>query len=158
MSNINDDASSCPFCREPVANDDEEEHKRMMKRIKANDPAALGQIGRRRIREGDNDSAFVYLTKAAELGDLDAHNNLGVMYREGWGVEKDVEKAVYHYEKAAIGGHPVARYNLAGIEERYNGNMKRSVKHLIIAANLGYEKSMKALWKHYSLVTSPKRT
>ena len=29
--------------------------------------------------------------------------------------------------------------------------MERSVKHYIIAANLGDEDSMKALWKHYSL-------
>ena len=28
--------------------------------------------------------------------------------------------------------------------------MEKAVKHLIIAANLGYEKSMKMLWKHYS--------
>ena len=28
--------------------------------------------------------------------------------------------------------------------------MKRAVKHFIIAANLGYEDSMKTLWKHYS--------
>ena len=28
--------------------------------------------------------------------------------------------------------------------------MDRAVKHFIINANLGYEKSMKWLWKHYS--------
>lgn len=55
----------------------------------------------------------------------------------------------YHWEKAAIGGHPVARYNLAYIEEK-NGSIERSVKHFTIAANLGHDKSMKALWKHYS--------
>jgi TPR repeat protein len=71
------------------------------------------------------------------------------MYRLGKGVEKDMEKAVYHWEKAAIGGHPDARHNLACTEER-NGNMERAVKHLVIAANLGYEDSMKSLWMHYS--------
>ena len=30
------------------------------------------------------------------------------------------------------------------------GNITRAVKHLIIAANLGYEESMKELWKYYS--------
>ncbi len=71
------------------------------------------------------------------------------MYRQGDGVEKDFEKEVFHLEKAAIGGHPIARHNLGAIEEK-NGNIERSVKHLIIAAKLGYEGSMKALWKHYS--------
>jgi TPR repeat protein len=56
---------------------------------------------------------------------------------------------VYHYEKAAIGGHPWARHNLACIEED-NGNMERAVKHFIIAANPGDEDSMKLLWQHYS--------
>jgi TPR repeat protein len=94
-------------------------------------------------------SAFEYLSKAAELGDVDAHYRLGIMYRQGIGVEKDEEKEVYHDEKAAIGGHPTARHNLAAIEER-KGNIKRSVKHLIIATKIGSDISMKVFWKHYS--------
>ena len=68
---------------------------------------------------------------------------------KGEGVEKDEEKAVYHLEKAAIGGHPLARFLLADIEEN-NGHAQRAVKHLIIAANLGSEVAMKALWTYYS--------
>jgi TPR repeat protein len=56
---------------------------------------------------------------------------------------------VYYWETAAIGGHPWARHNLAVIEKRI-GNIERAVKHFIIAANLGFENSMKELWKHYS--------
>ena len=52
-------------------------------------------------------------------------------------------------EKAAIGGHPKARHNLACVEGG-NGNTHRAVKHLIIAAKLGDEESMKKLWKQYS--------
>ena len=48
-------------------------------------------------------------------------------------------------EQAAIGGHPYARHNLGYYENR-NGNIERAVKHWIIAANLGYEVSMQALW------------
>jgi tetratricopeptide (TPR) repeat protein len=149
ISNIHDKAKRqrCPFCREP-ANDDEND-KRMMKRIKANDPVAMNQMGVERHLKGDYDSALEHLTKAAELGNADAHYTLGLAYMKGEGVEKDEEKAVYHWEKAAIGGHPLARHNLCVIEEM-NGNMERSVKHLIIAANLGYENSMKSLWGHYS--------
>ena len=69
---------------------------------------------------------------------------------KGEGVEKDYEKALYHNEMAAIGGHPGARHNLAAIEEEL-GNIKRAVKHAIIGANLGYGDSMKALWGYYSL-------
>ncbi len=66
---------SCPFCREPAAADDEENKKRKMERVKANDPAALRQLGRKRYDEGDYEGAFEYYTKAAELGNLDAHYN-----------------------------------------------------------------------------------
>jgi len=87
------------------------------------------------------------------------------MYWMGQFVEKDEDKAAYHWEKAAIGGHPQARHELAVMEARNgnmdvgvnaiikerNGNIERAVKHYIIAANLGHEKSMEALRKHYSL-------
>ena len=56
---------------------------------------------------------------------------------------------VHNWEKAAIGGHPDARYNL-GVYEEVIGNTEKAVKHFIIAANLGYEKSMKELWRYYS--------
>jgi hypothetical protein len=140
-------SDNCPFCREPSW-DVEEDEKREMKRVKANDPVAMREMGAERYDEGDYDTAFEYWTKAAELGDADSHFQLSVMYRKGNGVEKDKEKEVYHLEKAAIGGDPVARWNLACIEEE-NDNMERAVKHFIIAANLGYEDSMKSLWEYY---------
>jgi hypothetical protein len=140
----------CPFCRELEPGGDEERRERMMERVKANDPAALSEMGIiKRHTEGDYDGAFEYLTKAAEMGEMRSHYLLGVMYMRGEGVEKDVEKAVYHLEKAAIGGHPWARYNI-GAYEWNSGMHQRAVKHFIIAANVGHEDSMKALWKHYS--------
>ena len=150
MSNKYDEvkARRCPFCRE-VADDDENE-KRMMKRVEANDPVALSEMGVKVYNEGDYDSAFEYFTNAAELGDIDSHYMLGRMYQRGQGINKDEEKTVYHWEVAAIGGDPTARHFLAQIEEYDNDNMERAVKHYIIAANLGYELSMKALWRHYS--------
>ena len=138
----------CPFCQEPLV-DDEESNKRMMERIKANDPAAMSKVGRMRYREGDYDTAVEYYIKASQFGDVEAHHYLGNMYHQGECVEKDEEKKVYHWEKAAIGGHAEARHNL-GCQEERNGNMEKAVKHFIIAANLGYEDSMKALWKYYS--------
>ena len=88
------------------------------------------------------------MSKAAEFGDVGAHYVLGNMYVHGEGVDEDEEKSVYHYEKAAIGGHFIARQNLAHYEEG-NGNTDRAVKHLIIAAKLGYEISMKQLWDDF---------
>jgi TPR repeat protein len=120
-----------------------------MKRVKVNDPLALNQVGARRLLDGDYEGAFEYLTKAVELGDVDAHYQLSVMYHEGNGVEKDEKKELHHLEEAAIAGHPVARHNL-GCYEGMNGRMERAVKHLIIAANLGYDDSIKGLKEYYA--------
>jgi TPR repeat protein len=72
------------------------------------------------------------------------------MYDLGLGVEKDEKKKVYHLEVAAIGGCVQARHNL-GCHEVRKGRMERAVKHFIIAANMGEEVSMKALWKYHAM-------
>ena len=73
-SNVHDQvkARSCAFCREMVSKK-EEIRKSLMKRIKANDPAALRQMGLECYREGNCDGAIEYYTKAAELGNFHAH-------------------------------------------------------------------------------------
>jgi len=52
-------------------------------------------------------------------------------------------------EEAAIGGHVSARYNLGCCEEG-NGRIDRAVKHFIIAASMGCDESVKALWKYHA--------
>ena len=132
---------TCPFCRKTLAKTNEEQIERAMKRIEANDPVAICDIGRRRCREGDYKAAFEYWTRAAALGDADAHHELASLYHFGHGVEKDEKKILYHTEQAAIGGHPRARHNLGTFEAR-KGRVDRAVKHYIIAAKLGNEKSL----------------
>ncbi len=124
----------CAYCREPVPDRDEEHYKNIMERVKKNDPAAITQMGKKHEKEGDFVKAVEYYTKAAELGDMNAHCNLGNLYFRGEGVEKDEKKAVYHLEQAAIGGHPDARV-LLGLHESENGRFDRVAKHYIIGAN-----------------------
>ena len=131
----------CAFCREPAPKSQEESNKRVMERVKKNDPVAITQMGKKHAHKGDNVKAFEYFTKAAELGDVDAHACLGDLYRDGKGVEKDMKKAVYHFEQAAIGGQPDARRYLA-IHEMRNGRFERAAKHLIINAILGCDSSL----------------
>eukprot|EP00984_Skeletonema_dohrnii_P023044 scaffold12161_cov81-Skeletonema_dohrnii-CCMP3373.AAC.5 len=140
---------TCPFCRHPVPTTKAEVVANTMKRVQVNDPVAMRQMGIRLNGKGDYGSAFEYLTKAARVGDASAHFHLSLMYWEGEGVEKDEEKEVYHLEQAAIAGHPQARFNLGSIEWN-NGSKERAVKHYIIAANLGYDKSVEFLKKGHS--------
>jgi hypothetical protein len=134
----------CAFCREPAPKSRDESNKRLMKRIKKNDPAAMRFVGNQRSRKGDVQTALEYWTKAAELGDAIAHYNLSLLYNQGQGVEKDMKKAVHHLEEAAMKGHPYARHNL-GCTDAMNGRFERARKHFIIAANLGCNDSLKCL-------------
>jgi hypothetical protein len=131
----------CPYCREPVPEKDEEVNQNYMQRAKANDPAAIFQMGKKSDDEGDYEGAVVYYTKAAQLGNMNAHYNLSCMYYKGESVEKDQKKEMYHLEEAAIGGHPWARYYI-GCYEWNSGRYERAMKHYIIAAKLGYDAAM----------------
>ena len=114
----------------------EEIDQNLMERAEANDPIALFKLGVKCEHEGEYEGAFEYFSKAAALGDINAHYNLSIMYQKGEGVEKDIKKEMYHLEEASIGGHPEARYNL-GCYEWNNGRPERALKHCIIAAKLG---------------------
>ena len=143
---IADPSMNCPFCRHHIPSDDEEGDRLcdllIMKRIEANDPAAMYQLASELHDKGEYSKAFEYLSMAAKLGDVDAHYLLSVMYERAQGVEKDdEEKRLYHLKVAAIAGHHFARYNLGCIEMQ-KGEEKRAIKHWIIGAKLGFDKSL----------------
>ncbi len=73
----------CSFCRELLVKSEKEEHKRMMKRVKKNDPVAIREEGKRCRNKGDNKTALQYLIKAAGLGDAEAHCQLEYLYQMG---------------------------------------------------------------------------
>ena len=140
----------CAFCRKTLPKTEEEWNERLMKRIEANDPVAMREMGGIRYHEGDYTAAFEYYLNAATLGDVPAHYQLSCLFRDGKGVEKNEKKAVHHAEKAAIDGHPGARHNL-GCKEMKNYQYDRAAKHFIIAAKQGYDKSLKCLREIYKV-------
>ena len=135
---------SCPFCREPLPKTMEESVERNMKRVEANDAVAIHHQGVMQYQQGNHARAFKYFTKAAELGNAEAHFKVADMYNHGRGVEKDWGKYKHHLEEAAIGGHPDARYDL-GAYEWNNGDKERAVKHWIISATQGQDESIKII-------------
>ena len=132
---------TCQFCRKAAPYTDEEHSELRMKRIEVNDPVAMSEMGTERCHKGDYRSAFEHWTNAAVLGDVIANYQLSIMYGEGIGVEKDEKRGLHHAEKAAIGGHPLARHRLGYLEEE-NGRMDRAAKHYTIAANHGHDDSL----------------
>ncbi len=141
--------NKCPFCRLPAPDTIAEAERNQRKRVaEADDPVALREVGSYLSDQGDCEIAFEYWTKAAALGDVAAHYQLSCVYYTGKGVEKDEKKRVYHLEQAAIGGHPNAR-SIIGCVEMTNGQHDRAIKHLIIAAKLGHDRSMTFLKDMY---------
>lgn len=135
---------SCAFCRSRLPTSEREIKMYLKRRIEANDPAALNRMGEKLYQTGNYRGAFKHYTKAAELGNMDAHCNLALLFREGEGIAKDEKKMLYHLEEAAIGGNAAARYYLAGFEGKI-GRYDRSNKHAIIAASMGHDQSLEAL-------------
>ena len=124
------------------------------KRMKSNDSEAFYELGIR-YRDGraglpqDYIKAFELWKRGTELGSGNAHYAIAVIYWQGdYGVKKDKERAAYHMKLAAIGGLEMARHNLGTIEMS-NGDMNRAMKHHIIAAKSGLEKSLKMVGKGY---------
>ena len=131
----------CEFCREAPHKTNEESFERLIKRVEANDPVAINSMGTSYSNQREYKAAFEYFTRAAALGDANAHYKLSGLYQFGRGVEKDEIKQIHHLKEAAIGGHPHARYNLGCVESE-NGRMDRAAKHFIIATKLGCDKSL----------------
>jgi len=140
----------CPFCRQLAGGlSDKELDQNTMKRVEANDIVAMSEMAKVRSNEGDFSTAYEYWKKAAEMGDADSHYQLSALYNKDDGFERDEKKQLYHMEEAAIGGHPIARYNL-GCVEGNKGRNERAMKHFIIAANLGFDSAIEMLKGEYA--------
>ena len=78
------------------------------------------------------------------MGSHEALGNLADAYDVGNGVKCSTKKARYYYELAAMKGNVVSRHNL-GCLERREGNNARAVKHWMISAAQGGEKSLETI-------------
>jgi TPR repeat protein len=65
----------------------------------------------------DYANALPLLQRAAEAGNASAMYNLGVVYQNGWGVDKDYAQARQWYQKAAEAGNTDAMSSLAWLYE-----------------------------------------
>jgi len=103
------------------ANDKPAFKKRLTKeaedRVKEHAKTAASFLGRMSLRgEGMPQNyrvARLWYERAAALGDAEAHNGLGIMYRDGLGVTANPDKALKYFEYAARFELPEAQVNIA---------------------------------------------
>ena len=138
----------CPFCRAPIPTLDED-IRRLKKRMDVGDTYAFDMMG-----------TYYYLglygfpqnyAKAIELwhkAGKFGYNNIGSVYNNGEGVERDKKKAKQYFELAAMEGILMARHNL-GVSEDNAGNYDRALKHYMIAVRGGQTKALKEIQDMY---------
>ena len=151
----------CPFCRKPLPNS-EELLQRYKKRMEAGDAEAFltlgshyedGSSGRLGLQQ-NREKAVELWSQAAKLGSVEAQFRIANSHYNGQGVAKDIDRAIHYWKLAAIGGHESARNILGNLE--LNNDMNNAMKHFMIAARAGYDKSLQEVGEGYTVGLVPK--
>ena len=140
---------TCPFCRAPIQHySDSAKLAKIQKRVDAKDPAATSFLANNYCMGGcglqvNVPRAVELWKKAVELGSIEANYELGAVYATGEGgvVVQDKVKAARYFELAAMHGHVEARHCL-GTHELRMGKYERAIRHYLISAKMGCEKSL----------------
>ena len=69
--------------------------------------------GRAAIGEGDYARAVELLAPLADSGDAVAQNAMGVLFVQGWGVDRDPKRAVSYFQRSAKQANAKGAMNLA---------------------------------------------
>mmetsp|Transcript_10766 Transcript_10766/g.23860 ORF Transcript_10766/g.23860 Transcript_10766/m.23860 type:complete len:320 (-) Transcript_10766:301-1260(-) len=146
----------CPFCRTQKWTKDEEGLRRIKKRMESNDADAFILMGWAYHNGSygltqDRKKGFEHWLKGSELGSPEGHNNVAMAYFEGRGVQQDEKRAIHYMELAAMGGEAVSRHNLGTFEQRECKNMKRALRHWMIAAGAGFDDSLETIKQLFTM-------
>lgn len=93
-------------------------------------------------------SMFDIMLRKAQAGDSKAQNDVAAYYREGYGVQRDYQKAIYWYRKSAAQGDPVGLYGLGqcyamGIGVSQNSQI--AAGYILSAAQKGLREAQQAI-------------
>lgn len=111
------------------------------------------------LQQGNFGNAQEIFIEEAGKGNPIGEFMLGVMAEQGFGQEKNPEKAIEWYTKAADRGMASAAYNLARFYENGTGvekDVKRAIDHLTAAAVKGHGRAMHNLGRIYESDTAGK--
>lgn len=114
---------------------------------------AMVELGSIFYDKNDFSKAFKWYTKAAELGNSDAMNNLGILYENGQGVEKSYHKAFEWYTKAADLGNDWALKNTGDLYKNGQGvdkDFTKAIEWYTKAAESGNSEAMNNLGYLYN--------
>jgi len=118
-------------------------------------PARAGplQEGLEAFQSGDYTAARKLWRPLAEASEPRAQYNLGLLYANGWGVDRDPVTARHWYLEAARRGHADAQYNLGLLYAQAQGTFrsdKEAVRWWKMAADQGHAAARYNLGVHYA--------
>jgi ankyrin repeat protein len=117
------------------------------------DPNKTIEEGRAAIGNGKYKEAMHLLAPLAKRGIPEAQNSVGVLYKEGWGVERDYTEAIKWFRAASDQGHAKAQYNLGRMYDEGSGvtkNFNKAVGWYRISADQGYPLAQSILGAMYA--------
>lgn len=79
------------------------------------------QAGIRMLQRGDSKAALKNLGEASRRGNHEAQYRIGLMYRDGVGLNANPTEAAYWFRKAGSNGHAAAQYEIARCFETGEG-------------------------------------
>jgi hypothetical protein len=146
--------SCCPFCRchipvYDISRSTRDNFNTIAERVTNNDPAAtfhMASAYANGLVETNYNVAFGLFKRAAHLGHVTAHREIGTMLFLGQGTTEDIVSAKRHWGMAAMNGDYFARYSLAMVEA---DSIKR-FRHLSISASQGHKESMEYILRNYN--------
>lgn len=153
MDVANPQRNSCGVCGMSAERSMDEHIKRIKKRMKKNDPNAYNILGLY-FKNGsaglpkDTKKAMELWMKSGQLGHGRAFQNIVNAYEEGRGVGRSSAKARHYNELGAMAGDEVCRHNL-GCMDNGEGHKDRAVRHWMISASRGNEKSLQLIGRSF---------
>ena len=137
---------SCPLCRTPKPETNEEALAILRRHVEKDHPAAIYHLGSSYLRGEfglmpSPKKAARLFQRAADLDDATAMLNLGYAYEHGHGVKLDKKKAVKYYRMAADRGDASAQAHLGNCFENGKGvpqDDAEAVRFWKLAADQGF--------------------
>lgn len=121
----------------------------LMRAAEGGYPDAMYEAAGIYSERGDDKKAFEFMLKATQTGHVRASNELGVMYYEGIGVEKNLRLALNCFEGAALFDDLDAILNLARYYTHIEKNTALAARFYNEAAALGDEDALNELGDLY---------
>ncbi len=111
------------------------------------------QDGRAAIGAGEYEKALRLLIPLAKQGNTVAQNAIGVLYLNGWGVNRDYAKALKWFRESAQQGEARGQFNLGGLYDAGQGvdrNYELAAKWYRKSAEQGYPPGQSLLASMYA--------